>query len=100
MKVQLGDTLRVVGSRDRFGAAVPATTWMVVALDRIEGEGMYAVLALGDRFGRTVWLAGRVDAIGRIGHQPAAARAGEAAVWDTEAIAREDHADRIAGDIW
>lgn len=96
--IQLGDTLRVRGRTDRFGDAVPATTWTIVALDRIAGSGMYAALAIGDWFGRTVWLAGRVDAVGRPGHQPEAVRADEAAVWGTEAVAREDHADRIAGD--
>ena len=98
--IKVNDTLRVQGGVDRFGAAVPATTWTVVALDRIDGSGMYAALAVGDRFGCTVWLAGRVDAVGRPGHQPEAVRAGEAAVWVTESIARDDHADRITGDVW
>lgn len=99
-KVQIGDTLRVIGSRDRFGDRVPATTWTVVALDRIEESAMHAVLATADDFGRTVWLAGPIDAMGRPGHPPEAVRAREAAVWPNETIAREDHADRIAGDIW
>ncbi len=99
-KVQIGDTLRVVGSRDRFGDQVPATTWTVVALDRIEESAMYAVLAHGAWDGRPVWLAGPIDAVGRPGHQPEAVRAGEAAVWRTEPVARENHADRIAGDVW
>lgn len=96
----VGDTLRVRGARDRMGAAIPAATWTVVALDRIEGSGMYAALARGDRFGHTVWLAGRLDAVGRPGHPPEPMRGDDSVVWETEQVARESHAERITGDVW
>lgn len=97
---RIGDTLRVRGARDRMGAAIPATTWTVVALDRIEGSSMYAALARGAWYGRTVWIAGRVDAVGRPGHPPEPMRGGDAVVWETEQVARENHLERVAGDVW
>ena len=98
--IEINNTLRVRGNIDRFGAPVPATTWVVVALDPIEGSGMGSVVAIGTQYGRIVWLTGRVDIVGRPGHQPEAVRADGAAVWVTEAAALSDHADRISGDVW
>jgi hypothetical protein len=95
----VGDTLRVRGARDRMGAAIPAVTWTVVALDRIEGSGMYAALARGEWHGRTVWIAGRLDAVGRPGHPPEPMRGDESMVWETERVAWENHAERVAGDV-
>jgi hypothetical protein len=96
--IRTGDTLRVRGTRDRLGLTLPATTWTVVALDRIEGSGMYAALAQGQGYGRTVWLAGRIDAVGRPGHQPSAMDGEDSVVWETEQYARENHGERIVGE--
>lgn len=94
----IGDTLRVHGARDRLGLTIPAVTWTVVALDRIEGSGMYAALARGAWYNRTVWLAGRLDAVGRPGHQPSPMDGGDAVVWETEQVAWENHEERIVGE--
>lgn len=96
---RIGDTMRVRGARDRLGSTIPAATWTVVAIDRIEGSGMYAALARGSRYGRTVWVAGRLDAVGRPGHPPEPMRGDDAVVWETEHAARENHAERVAGDV-
>jgi len=102
--IRVNDTLRVLGSIDRFGVRIPTTTWVIVALDRIDGSGMSAVVAIGNHYGRFygrfVWLTGRIDIVGRPGHQPEAMRASGAALWSTEAAALSDHADRISGDVW
>lgn len=95
----IGDTLRVHGTRDRQGTTIPAVTWTVVALDRIEGSAMYAALARGSWLGRTVWVAGRLDAVGRPGHQPPPMLGNESMVWGTEQVARENHAERILGEV-
>ena len=95
---RIGDTMRVRGTRDRLGLTIPAVTWTVVALDRIEGSAMYAALARGSWYGRTVWVAGRLDAVGRPGHQPPPMDGGDAVVWETEQVARENHEERIVGE--
>lgn len=95
---RIGDTLRVRGSCDRIGLTIPAVTWTVVALDRIEGSGMYAALAHGQGYGRTVWIAGRLDAVGRPGHQPSPMDSEDSVVWETEQYARENHEERIVGE--
>ena len=96
--ITLGDPLRVHGARDRLGTAIPAFPWTVVALDRIEGSAMYAALARGSWLGRTVWIAGRLDAVGRPGHQPPPMLGNESMVWETEEFARENHAERVVGE--
>lgn len=96
----IGDTLRVHGARDRLGSTIPPATWTVVALDRIEGSNMYAAIARGVWHGRTVWIAGRLDAVGRPGHPPEPMRGDDAVVWKTEQVARENHLERVAGDVW
>ena len=95
---RIGDTMRVRGTRDRLGLTIPAVTWTVVALDRIEGSAMYAALARGHWYNRTVWLAGRLDAVGRPGHQPPPMDGGDAVVWETEQVAWENHEERIVGE--
>jgi len=86
--LKIGDTLRVRGTRDRLGLTIPAATWTLIALDRIEGSGMYAALARGNWYGRTVWIAGRIDAVGRPGHQPSDMDGEDSVVWETEQNAR------------
>lgn len=96
--IRIGDPLRVCGARDRQGTSIPAATWTVVALERIDGSAMYAALARGDLAGRTVWVAGRLDAVGRPGHPPPPMLGGESMVWETEQAAWEDHGDRVVGE--
>jgi len=98
--LNVGDNLRVRGDKDRQGFRIPTRTWTVIALDRIEGSGMYAVVARGDGYGPTVWIAGRVDAVGRPGHPPSPMRGDDALAWATEGVARENHAERTTGDVW
>lgn len=98
--LNVGDNLRVRGDKDRQGFRIPTRTWTVIALDRIEGSGMYAVVARGDGYGPAVWIAGRVDAVGRPGHPPSPMRGDDALAWATEAVARENHAERTTGDVW
>jgi hypothetical protein len=98
--LKIGDILEVKGTGDRCGSRIPATAvWTVVALDKIEGSNMYAVLARSDRPGVTGWLAGQVDAVGRPGYPPPPMRGDEAMLWRLEDIAREDHAERVAGEV-
>ncbi len=97
---RIGDTLLVRGARDRQGKSIPATTWVVVALDRIEGSAMWAALALGSGPGRTVWIAGRLDAVGRPGHPPPPMRGEDSMVWETEKSAWEDHGERTLGESY
>ena len=95
----VGDTMRVHGARDRQGTTIPAVTWTVVALERIEGSAMYAALARGSWYGRTVWVAGRLDAVGRPGHPPPPMLGDESMMWETEQVAWEDHEERVAGEV-
>lgn len=100
--IKIGDIISVQGGRDRYGCVIPpAATWVVVALDPIEGSGLYAVLARGDRPGAGVagWIAGPVDAVGRPGYPPPRLRADDSILWRLEEIAQEDHAERAAGEV-
>jgi hypothetical protein len=97
--IRIGDTLRIRGSRDRTGQTIPAATWTVVALDRIEGSAMYSAVARGlAASGRTLWMSGRVDAVGRPGHPPSPMHGDDSIGWETEHYARENHAERVAGE--
>jgi hypothetical protein len=59
---------------------------------------MYAALARGAWYGRTVWIAGRLDAVGRPGHTPSPMDGEDSILWETEQVARENHAERIVGE--
>lgn len=97
--IRVGDILKVKGSIDRLTAAIPNKVWTVVALDPIEDSAFFAVVARSDNeISRTVWLAGRVDAVGRPGYPPSPLRAEEAVLWVLEGSALEDHSERINGD--
>ena len=99
--VKIGDTLKVKGGEDRLGYAIPSADWEVVALDRIEGQRMHAAVARGlTAGGRTLWVAGRVDAVGRPGHPPSPMQGYDALVWETELGALENHAERKTNDSW
>ncbi len=97
--IKIGDNLSIQGGRDRYGCVIPAATWVVVALDEIQGSGLYAVLARSDRPGVTGWIAGPVDAVGRPGYPPSRLRADDSILWRLEEIAQEDHAERAAGEV-
>jgi hypothetical protein len=98
--LKLGDSLRVRGPVDRLGCPIPAATWTVVLLDRIDGSSLYACIARGYRPGADpVWIAGQVDAVGRPGHPTPPMRGAEGILWRIEQIAREDHAERVAGEV-
>jgi hypothetical protein len=98
--LKIGDILRVRGPVDRQGSPIPAATWVVVALDRIDGSSMYACIARGYRPGADpVWIAGQVDAVGRPGYPPPPMRGDEAMMWRLEEVAREDHVERVAGEV-
>lgn len=99
--LEVGGILKVKGSEDRLGYAIPVADWKIVALDLIEGQRMYAAVARGQTAGgRTLWVAGRVDAVGRPGHPPSPMQGSDALVWGTELGALEDHAERLTDDSW
>jgi hypothetical protein len=100
--VKIGDTLKVRGGEDRLGYTIPtAVSWTVVVLEPIEEQRMFAAVARGlAANGRTLWLAGRVDARGRPGHPPSPMQGYDALIWETEGGALENHAERKANDSW
>lgn len=90
-------TLTPKGTADRYGTRFDRGEYTVIALDPIEGSRTFAVLARHPVSGR--WLTGRCDpkAPPPLNH---GLLEGDALVWATEEVARENHAERITGDVW
>ncbi len=90
-------TVRPQGPVDKFEEKFESGEYTVVACDRIDGTRMFAVLAQHPTSGK--WLTGRID-LSAPHPKNRVVRGEDAALWVVEDIARTDHAERVAGDIW
>lgn len=99
--IKVGDTLKVKGGEDRLGYTIPTAVWTVVVIEPIEGQRMFAAVARGEtKGGRTLWLAGRLDIVGRPGYPPSPMQGDDSLIWETERGALGNHAERKVNDAW
>ena len=94
--------IQVSGSIDRLGYKVPngITAWTVEKSAPIVGGRMMAVLAKGTHVtGKTFWIAGPMDIVGRPGHGKPPMLAEESMLWLLQQYAEENHNNRVNGDV-
>ena len=93
MKTKIGDQINIKGKVDRVGYKIPAGPWFICLIEDI--PRMPAIVATNGQ----QWIAGRFDIQERPGYPPSHLYGDDALTWETEQAARENHEERVAGEV-